>query len=125
MPRIIGGKEMKSKTIALANLKVFSENVDEMPLFTVLKEEFKNGIRINKVILKSEKPCDCNLLLFVRSETDTGIKYISVGKIESSDKSLIELGKDAGFVAPGETIMVNVPNIDLAWLTITILFSEA
>jgi hypothetical protein len=61
------------------------------------------------------------------SEGEEGVcnrKYLSVVGIEDSKEKVIELSGDSGLVNPNEKIMLDIPNIDLAWLSVTILFSE-
>ena len=121
MPTFVGGKKLESRCFSLSNTLAISGFVSELPLFTVMREEFKKGIMLRKIMVKTAKSTSAKLVFNI---LNNGFQTMPSLEVLMNGSFCSFLDKIGCLMLPDESLSIVLPVEDLPWVNVTILFSE-
>ena len=94
-------------------------------MFAVEADEFRGGMEIQRVYLKTSAASSLGVSLYKYSTpTDASPNYICSVDTDSSTESDTTPAVISGAVGTSELLMISVPDVDVDWMHVTVFFSK-
>jgi len=121
---VVYGKLLHSKTITIIEPDKVQAVTDGVPMFSVESDEFPHGIEIVQVYLKTSESSTYSVNLEKWATPTDGSPDTLTTIATSTSTEANEAPDTTGTVGTSEIIMLDLPDTDVNWIQLTVVFYE-